>query len=318
MARFNFSSAGKMASSLGAVAREKSSFEHTSFDHITTLAFAGLLIVCSIAVGCSSEKPKTQSTNNQSPIQMTPPAAITPVPAMPALQADAKPTHKKVVRKAPATTTYADTTFGVTFKYPKKYALKTGEGADDLISAGSVPMDFVQPGGVAVAAVAVPEGAYPKSDLASAFFDVSVNKSLTEAQCGEFPAVQAIPATPAEPAGQPTVPTTVQPAAEPVARPSKLMIGDMELQSNETTVSNGTRKEASKYYHVFENGACYEFALKVATTGDVDEGGKAVHRDEIFKRLEGILATVKINPVKAAEVAATAPTPTGAVATPAQ
>jgi hypothetical protein len=94
------------------------------------------------------------------------------------------------------------------------------------------------------------------------------------------------------------------------------MIGDMELQSNEMVVSNGTRKEASKYYHVFENGACYEFALKVATSGDVDEGGKAVDRDEIFKRLGGILATVKINPVKAVEVTASAPA--AATPTPAQ
>src|SRR5271166_5653987 len=36
---------------------------------------------------------------------------------------------------------------------------------------------------------------------------------------------------------------------------------------------NGKREETAKYYHVFQNGACYEFALKVATnSGKVVEG----------------------------------------------
>src|SRR4029077_16816365 len=149
---------------------------------------AGFLIVCSLAVGCSSDKPKTQSSINQPAIaQPTPPAAVsattTPPPAM---QAAAKPVHKKVVRKVPATVMYADESSGVSFQYPRNYALKTGNDADKLVSSDAVPMNFVQPGGVALAAVAVPESVYPKSDLALAFFDVSVNKSLTAEQCGNF------------------------------------------------------------------------------------------------------------------------------------
>jgi len=174
-------------------------------------------------------------------------------------------------------------------------------------------------------AVAIPEDVYPKSDLASAFFDVSVNKSLTAEQCGEFSEAKvtegkvpeeklseekATPATPIETTG-------------PSAKTSpKLMIGDMELHSTETLATDGTRKEAAKYFHIFENGSCYEFALKVATTGvETDEGGKAVDRNEVFKRLAKILATVKIGPVKNTEattsVPAAAPS-TSASVTPAQ
>ena len=278
MTRFNFSSA-----------RGTSSFERT----ISTVVFAGILIVCSLAVGCSSDKPKTQSSINQPAIaQPTLPAAVNPTstPA-PAMQAAAKPVHKKVVRKVPATVMYADESSGVSFQYPRKYALKTGDDADKLVSSDAVPMNFVQPGGVALAAVAVPESVYPKSDLALAFFDVSVNKALTAEQCGKF--------SDAKPAA------TVDAAAEGATQPSKLVIGDLELQSTETLASHGTREEASKYYHVFENGACYEFALKVATGGEIDEGGKRVDREEVFKRLEKILATVKIHP--ASEVTASAP-----------
>ena len=80
-----------------------------NFDNTSTLIFAALLIVCSVAVGCSSDKPKPISSTNESPIaQSTPPVTTssTPAPEMPMQQAAAKPVHKKVVHKAPATLTY--------------------------------------------------------------------------------------------------------------------------------------------------------------------------------------------------------------------
>ena len=291
MNRFNFSPACGT-----------SNFERT----VSTVVFAGILILCSVAVGCSSEKPKTQSSINQPTMaQPSPTAAVSPTTAIaPEAPVAAKPVHKKVVRKAPATVTYNDPSSGVSFQYPRRYALKTGDDADKLVSSDAVPMDFVQPGGVTVAAVAVPESAYPKSDLASAFFNVSVNKALTETQCGDF----SIPQPKAEAGDAAAVPAA--------PRMSKLMIGEMELQSTETLTKDGAREETAKYYHVFENGACYEFALKVATGVETDEGGKHVDREEIFKRLEKILATVKINPATAPEV--TASTPAAAPVTAAQ
>ena len=268
----------------------KSNFNKTA----SVLVFAGLLIVCSIAVGCSSEKPKTEISANQPGMtQPTTPVATIPasVPAAAAPEA-AKPVRKKVVRKAPATLMYADKTSGISFEYPRKYSVKTGDAANQLVSAGPGPMSFVQPGGVAIAAVVVPESQYPKSDLALALFDVSVNKTLTAEQCGKF---------------SETKPATETDGTNPAsAQTAKLVIGDMELASSETRGRQGTREEASKYYHVFENGACYEFALKVATGVETDEGGKHVDREEVFKRLEKILATVKIGTVES-EVTASAP-----------
>ena len=290
MTRINFSSASGT-----------SNFERT----VSTLVFAGILIVCSLAVGCSSEKPKTQTSINQTAMaQPTPAAAVIPAgtPA-PVEQTPAKPVHKKVVRKAPVTVTYADKSTGVSFQYPRKYALKTGDDADKLVSADAVPMNFVQPGGVAIAAVEIPESVYPKSDLGSAFFDVSVNKALTAEQCSEF----SVPKAKAAGSTDATMPTP---------QSSKRMIGEMELQSTETLGSNGTHEEAAKYYHAFENGACYEFALKVSSAVETDEGGKHVDREEIFKRLEKILATVKIDTLAAPEVTASAPA--AAPVTPAQ
>src|ERR1700688_4311275 len=81
----------------------------------SALIFAAVLIVCSVTVGCSSDKPKPVSSNNQIPVTQSP----SPVQSMPApvVQATTTPAPKKVVRKKPATVNYADKTYGVTFEY---------------------------------------------------------------------------------------------------------------------------------------------------------------------------------------------------------
>src|SRR5271156_3369959 len=281
----------------------KTNLDKTSFDKTTgTLAFAALLIVCSVAVVCPSDKPQPTKETNQ--VAMTQPIPPIATPAVPAAPATAKPLHKKVVRKAPVTVTYEDKTSGVSFQYPRKYSLETGDAATQLVSSDAVPMDFVQPGGVAIAAVTLPTSVYPNGDLAAALFDVSVNKTMTAEQCGKFS--EAMPATPVDP----------EAPASATVQPSKLMIGDMELQSSESIASQGTREEVSKYYHGFENGACYEFALKVATTGSETEGGKHVDSKEVFQRLEKILATVKISPTM--EVTASTPATPATATAPAQ
>lgn len=84
-------------------------------------------------------------------------------------------------------------------------------------------------------------------------------------------------------------------------------MGDLELQSAEAVAGEGNRQSDTKYFHLFQNGGCYEFALNVTTIAHETEGGmKHVDRDKVFNRLSAILATVKINPV-APEVTASAP-----------
>jgi hypothetical protein len=279
--------------------------------NISIALFAGILIACSLAVGCSGEKPKLAATTQMPTGQVTPPASSPATPATSEAQASATRVHRKVVHRAPATVKYADKTSGVSFQYPRKYVLKTGDAANELVSTSLVPMDFSQPGGMVTAAVALPQGAYAKSDLVSALFDVSVNKSLTAGQCEEF----SINRTDSVPPSNLSAPTNASMPATPVPAP-KLILGDMDLTSAEMVAAVESRKEASKYYHVFENGTCYEFSLKVTTTGaEPDEGGKAVDRDEIFKRLETILATVKISPL---EPEKTASSPVAAPVSPAQ
>jgi hypothetical protein len=67
---------------------------------------------------------------------------------------------------------------------------------------------------------------------------------------------------------------------------------------------NALRQAETQYYHSYENGACYEYVLGLGTEGFATEGGIGhVNRDEVFAKLEKILATVKIAPVEQEHVA---------------
>jgi hypothetical protein len=298
--------------------------------------FAAVLIICSVTVGCSGDKPKPVTSNNQAPITQPQPQ---PMPASGA-QAETKPAPKKpVVHRKPATVNYADKTYGVTFEYPRRYAIETGDAASQLVMSNPIPMNFVQPGGVALAAVELPETNYLNTDFSSAFFNVSVNKTVTADQCSEFAIPQPKTDVARAPSPVETQSSSSQPSTElakteskqeptPVSASnssdknatndsrSKLLIGDMELRATEAVSGEGTRQSDSKYFHIYQNGACYEFALNVTTNASEEGLVKHVDRDKIFTRLEQILSTVKINPVTP-EVTAENPTP-AAQETPAQ
>ena len=94
---------------------------------------------------------------------------------------------------------------------------------------------------------------------------------------------------------------------------SKLMLGDLTLRSTEAVSGEGTRQSDSKYFHVYQNGACYEFALNVTTDASEEGIVKHVDRDKVFSRLGQILSTVKINPVAQSDQTAEVPTPAAAV-----
>jgi len=307
----------------------------------SALVFAALLIICSVAVGCSSDKPKPVSSNNQIPVTQPQPQAQ-PMPA-PIVQAESKPAAKRsVVHRKPATVNYTDKSYGVTFEYPRRYAIETGDAASELIQTNPVPMNFVQPGGVTLAAVELPETGFINTDFSSAFFNVSVHKTLTADQCSEFAVPQSKPVAKSETAAAstevaktevakqdsaPVTKTDAQPMASTdqaksstppsdASPNSKLMLGDMELRATEAVTGEGTRQSDSKYFHVYQNGACYEFALNVTTDVSAEGLVKHVDRDKVFNRLEQILSTVKISPINP-EVTAEAPTP-AAPQTPAQ
>jgi len=249
---------------------------------------AGLLAGSLLTIGCSKEKSNptgstvtTSSTPAVSSQTIAPPVSPAPLVSQPMAR---KPVPKKTAKKHSSVVTYKDDTYGVSFAYPRKYTLKSGE--DLKSNSGLDTMNFVQPGGFAAVSVELPDDAYPGTDLASAFFQVNVHKGLGEGECAQF-------ATPES-----------KPDDKNVAQASEVEIGDMDFREVENISGESTKQVDTKYYHTFENGACYEFALGLTTAWDGNEDGvNLVDREEVFRRLEKILAGVKITRAGAPAVA---------------
>ncbi|HXY09484.1 MAG TPA: hypothetical protein VEI52_16695 [Terriglobales bacterium] len=272
------------------VGKVKDAAPSTNFLGKPLVAVLCSLLLASLLAGCSQKHSKSAGSETQtSTNQMTLNPPPVPNPTASALPAATTPEPKKVVKKRPSTVTYSDQTSGVSFRYPRKSTLKSG----DDIDTASVPMDFVQPGGVTTVSVELPRSLYPDTDLTSAFFRVDVNRGLTENECGQF-----------------TLPLSLGSDKDPV-QPSKVGLGALEMQEVENISGEEMKRADTKYYHLFQNGACYEFVLGLSMESDgAGEKTATVDRDKVFQRLETILATVKIKPEATPQVAA------GAVATP--
>jgi hypothetical protein len=240
-------------------------------------AILGLLLAVS---ACSTQSPKpalvgvsSSASNPSAPASISTPAMAATVAAVPVKA-------KKTPKKRPANVTYSDPNSGVSFLYPRKFVLATGDKSQSRVAdAGSVPMNFVQPGGAAVATVALPSDSFPGTDFESAFFSVNVNRSVSEQECAHFAFVD-----------------TSNADGEPVdAEQVKLGSTDMEMTS--TVSASATAQDEAQYYHRYENGACYEYVLGLGTQGSATERNtEHVVREEVFAKLEKILATVTIKP----------------------
>lgn len=269
---------------------------------LTTVMSGVLAVGFAIALdGCSSKEKQpvqTSSSYSQSTQPMAPVAQPTPV-ASPTPEIVAK---KKPVVKKPSTVIYADSKNGISFRYPRKFTLSTGEKAKkDAAMEERLPMNFVQAGGTNVATLELPGSA------TSSLFNVRINKNLTADECEKF----------AEP-GSSEVGSNLPADSTDVLAPSKLSFNGMDF----TRADNVTDRMDARYYHHFEanaskdgnvktdasteskSGVCYEFALAVEDSLD---STKAVDHVDPLEKLERILSTVKIKPESAPAVTASVP-----------
>jgi hypothetical protein len=181
--------------------------------------------------------------------------------------------EKKKVIKHASTATYKNSTYGISFRYPKTYTMLTPE-KDSKESAWPDPvaMNFTEPGGETLTTLVLP------GTRASSYFKASVNKGGTAEQCSKF-------ATTPEPAEAVTNPPVD--AEDDSLVPVKTNILGVEFAKTESV----TEQSEARYYHHFENGACYEFALGVE---DAPGTTKPVDHLQVFDKLERIMTTVKI------------------------
>jgi len=226
-----------------------------------------MAVVLLVAIACSrkSDKPVAKISAPSMPAtNTTGPTVSSPNPAV----------VKKTVKKArPANATYVNATYGVSFSYPRKYSLQAGNKKSSM----PVRASFLKPGAIQVATVDMPDDQYPDTDFSSALLNVSVNPSLTADECGQF------------------VPNSKD--AEAV-KPASAKLGANEFAEVEQMNGESNSQSDLKYFHLFKNNSCYEFALDVETSRKPDVDLAQADRGKIFQQLEKILATARIKEVK--------------------
>jgi hypothetical protein len=226
-----------------------------------------MAIVLLVAIACSKKSDKPVSRISAPPMPAATSAASSGSVAAPLVA-------KKVVKKQrPANATYVNATYGVSFSYPRKYSLQAGEKK----SFRPVPASFLKPGAIQVASVDMPDNLYPDTDFSSALLNVSVNPGLTAEECGQF------------------VPNSKNAEA---AKPATAKLGSNEFAELEQMNGEGNSQSDLKYFHLFKNGACYEFALDVETSRKPDVDLAQADRGKIFQQLEKIVATARIKEVE--------------------
>jgi hypothetical protein len=252
----------------------------------------GLLVVSACSkeeskpaqVGVGGPAPDFAASATQTAAQSAPASAI-------AQPATAPAAPRKVRRKLAASVTYSDPNSGVSFLYPRKAALtspaKTPPASAD---PDDLPMNFVQSGGAAIATVALPGAQYAGTDFAAAEFRVNVNRNLSAEECPHFAFVDTSDAD-----------------GEPIDA-EKVKVGSTEMNMTSEFAGNASQQLETRYYHNYESGACYEYVLGLSTAGFGEQGVHAVDRDQVFAKLEKILASVKIHPVAEQQVAQKADT----------
>ena len=226
-----------------------------------------MTIVLLLAISCSHK-------SNPSSVKIDPPApaaAASPVPAQTAAVMPEAP--KKTKKRRPQNATYVNSVYGVAFSYPRKYSLE----ASNQHAAMPVEPGFLKPGAIEIASVDMPGNRYEETDFSSALLNVAVNPQVTAEECGRFKS------------------GSVDPDA---ADPAAVKLGGNQFTELEVSGKKADRQSEVKYFHLFKNAACYEFALDVETARKPGATLAQLDREKVFAQLEKILASARIKDVE--------------------
>lgn len=186
---------------------------------------------------------------------------------------------KPALREA-AVSVYNNPEYGVSFRYPRNYALEEGEpdgGLPDIKSQEE--LEGEQPGATLLATVVIPEDAYPNTTFLDGSLQFAVNPSMTAESCRDLVLSRA---------GDSGT-TTIQ-----------RVLFAWEQDASATADTEVIERD----YAGYAGGECYEFFVRV-TVGEVannDGSEKQADAEKIVRHLEKIASSLQM-PVKAADFA---------------
>jgi hypothetical protein len=243
-----------------------------------------MTLVLFLAVSCSkkSDNPAAKISAPETPTLQS------PAPSTAAAAIPEKP--KKAVKKhRPTTATYVNGTYGISLTYPRKYSLQSADKQNEM----PIEVNFAKPGAIEIASLNMPDGLYSKTDFSSALLNVSVKQDMTADECGQFAQLSNDAAS-----NKPVQSDKLEQLAADAAKPSVIKLGANEFSEVEQMSGSDERQSDTKYFHLFKNGACYEFALDVETSRKADQELAQVDREKVFHQLEKILTSATIKDVE--------------------
>jgi hypothetical protein len=238
---------------------------------IRSLILAGTITAMVTTVACSKHD-KSKTT------EVTSVAAVKPVsfmvrpqaPKSVAFTAQTTPTQvvkKGAVPKQPQSLkpiAFKSRDYGITFEYPWQYTRLNAKAiaADYSLQPQSDGLDSQ----ITLMRVDVPKGFYPGTDLDSAYFTLSLNPDLSAKDC--------------------------KATLGKDAKPQVKTVNGTDFNWIETESGGHGSSAKIRNYVAFANDTCYEIETGVRTRND--GLSREVDPDQVMKRLDSILETVKV------------------------
>ena len=242
----------------------------TSIGKFGAAILLGTLAVTTVA--CSTRSKPAVSSSSSMPasaslrpavLQTGVPVAEPPAPVAASKKTSAKPSAAKSI-------VYRSRDYGVSFDYPWQYSFVSASAVANGDDSRQPKSDGHE-GQITLARVEIPKGFYSDTDFESGYFTLSLNQDLNQQECE----------------------SVLNPGND--AKLGTETINGVEFRWVET--DSGGRGQAAKLrqYVTFTNGTCYELELGVKTSNDSGLA-REVNPDQVLRRLDGILRTVKIQP----------------------
>jgi hypothetical protein len=181
----------------------------------------------------------------------------------------------KATPREAAFSVYNEPEYGVSFQYPRNYALEESELEEPIPGAKSqAELAEEQPGAVLLATVVIPEDAYPNTTFIEGSLQFAVDPSLMPGSCKELLANQSGGAR---------------------RRTGTFSVQGVLFAWAEGTTADAGMESVERDYAGYANGACNEFFVHV-TVGETENGDgleRQADAKKIARHLEKIVSSVQ-------------------------
>jgi hypothetical protein len=229
---------------------------------MSRLIVAVLIMVAGGAslAGCSSNAASPKKEKNSRPL-----SAPGPTPSREP-ERPVKPAAREL-----AFSTYSNPEYGVSFHYPRNFALEEGPTEDRAGIRNQEELESEEPGRVLVATVVVPDDAYPNTAFAGGSLQFAVNRYLTAGSCRA---------------------SLLSRLGDSNARSGAATIQGVEFAWADNNEGDGSTEFFERDYAGFVNGTCYEFFLRVGVAANTD-GERPPDEKKILGHMAKIVASLQ-------------------------